>query len=113
MNFLMDNSSGVDAMSVDGEMFGQVLATATVRRGRLSARKLMQPRPLIKPEVLCTDCRNMIGAFVANEPHLALTNYVVDAMVHDDLEYYGCRVCSTKLVRDKKNRDFGVRWRLI
>ena len=100
-------------MPVDGEMFTQVLAATKARRGRLSARKLMQPRPLIKPEVLCTPCRNMIGAFVANEPHVALTNYVVDALVQGDLEYFGCRVCSTKLVRDKKSRDFGVRWRLI
>jgi hypothetical protein len=111
----MDNSSGVDDMSVDGEMFTQVLAATTARRGRLSARKLMQPRPLFKPEVLCTDCRNMIGAFVANEPHdaLANSNYVGDGLVQDDLEYYGCRVCSTKLVREKKSHDFGVRWRLI
>jgi hypothetical protein len=56
----------------------------------------------------------MIGAFVANEPHVALTNYVVvDAMLQDDLEYYGCQVCSTKLVRAKTSRAFGVRWRLI
>ena len=55
----------------------------------------------------------MIGAFVANEPHVALTNYVVDALVQDNLEYYGCRVCSTKLVREKTSHDFGVRWRLI
>ncbi len=100
-------------MSVDGEMFAQVWPAAKARRGRLSARKLMQPRPLIKPEVLCTPCRNMIGAFVASEPHLALTSYVLDAMVRDDLEYYGCRVCSSKLVRDKRSHDFGVRWRLI
>jgi hypothetical protein len=109
----MDNFSGVDAMSVDGEMFTQVLAATKARRGQLSARKLMQPRPLIKPEVLCNDCRNMIGAFVTNEPHIALTNHVVDALVQDDLEYYGCRVCSTKLVRAKRSHDFGVRWRLI
>jgi hypothetical protein len=100
-------------MSVDGEMFTQVWAATTARRGRLSARKLMPPRPLIKPEVLCTPCRNMIGAFVANQPHVALTSFVVDELVQDDLEYYGCRVCSTKLVREKKSHDFGVRWRLI
>ena len=100
-------------MSVDGEMFAQVLVAAKARRGRLSARKLMQPRPLTKPEVLCTDCRNMIGAFVVNAPHVALTSFVVDGLVHNDLEHYGCGVCSTKLVRDKKSHDFGVRWRLI
>lgn len=100
-------------MSIDGEIFTQVLVAAKARRGRLSARKLMQPRPLIKPEVLCTDCRSMIGAFVANEPHVALTSYVVDGLVQDDLEHYGCRVCSTKLVREKTSHDFGVRWRLI
>jgi ferredoxin-thioredoxin reductase catalytic subunit len=55
----------------------------------------------------------MIGAFVTNQPHVALTSYVIDGVVQDDLEHYGCRVCSTKLVRDKKSRDFGVRWRLI
>ena len=99
-------------MSVDGEMFAQVLAATQARRGRLSTRKLIQPRPLIKPEVLCTPCRNMIGAFVANQPHVELT-YVVDALVQDDIEYYRCRVCSTKLVRDKKSHDFGVRWRLF
>jgi ferredoxin-thioredoxin reductase catalytic subunit len=55
----------------------------------------------------------MIGAFVANEPHLALTSYVVDALAQDNLEYYGCGMCRTELVRDKKSRDFGVRWRLI
>jgi hypothetical protein len=100
-------------MLIDGEMFTQVFVAAKARRGRLSARKLMQPQPLTRAEVICTPCRNMIGAFVANEPHLALTNYVVDAMVQDDLEYYGCRVCSTKLVLDKGSGDFGVRWRLI
>ena len=100
-------------MSVDGEMFTHVLVAAKARRGRLSARKLMQSRPLIKPGVLCTDCRSMIGAFVANEPHVALTNYVVDGLVQDELEHYGCGVCSTKLVREKKSRDFDVRWRLI
>jgi hypothetical protein len=100
-------------MSVDGEMFMQVLAATKARHGRLTARKLMQARPLVKPEVLCTACRNMIGAFVANEPHLALSNHVLDLSVQDDLEYYGCQVCSTKLARDKKSHDFGVRWRLI
>jgi hypothetical protein len=100
-------------MSVDGEMFAQVLVAAKTRRGRLSARKLMQPRPLTRAEVICTPCRNMIGAFVANEPHLALTSYVVDALAQDNLEYYGCGMCRTELVRDKKSRDFGVRWRLI
>jgi hypothetical protein len=100
-------------MSVDGEMFAQVLVAAKTRRGRLSARKLMQPRPLIKPQVICTPCRNMIGAFVANQPHFALTSYVVDALAQGDLEYYGCGVCSTKLVREKTSNDFGVRWRLI
>jgi hypothetical protein len=100
-------------MSVDGEMFTQVSLATLARRGRLSPRKLMHPRPLVKPEVLCTPCRNMIGAFVTNQPHVALTSYVIDGVVQDDLEHYGCRVCSTKLVRDKKSRDFGVRWRLI
>jgi hypothetical protein len=109
----MANFSGVDAMSVDGEMFARVLAATKARGGRVSARKWMQPRPLIKPEVLCNDCRNMIGSFVTNEPHVALTSHVVDALVHDDLEYYGCRVCSNKLVRDKRSHDFGVRWRLF
>jgi hypothetical protein len=55
----------------------------------------------------------MIGAFVANQPHFALTSYVVDALAQGDLEYYGCGVCSTKLVREKTSNDFGVRWRLI
>jgi len=100
-------------MSVDGAMFTQVLVAAKARRGRLSARKLTLPRPLSKPEVLCSDCRTMIGAFVANEPHVALTRYVVDALVQQDLEYYGCGVCSTKLARERKSHDFGVRWRLI
>jgi PP-loop superfamily ATP-utilizing enzyme len=100
-------------MSVDGEMFTQVWATTNARRGRLSARKLVQPRPLIKPEVLCTHCRNMIVEFFANQPHGALTSYIVDGSAQDDLEHYGCGVCSTKLARDKKNHDFGVRWRLF
>lgn len=105
-------------MSVQGEMvsqemFTQVLLAAKSRRGRLSARKSMQPLPLFKPEVLCGDCRSMVGTFVANEPHGALTSYVVDGSAQDDLEHYGCRVCSTKLVRDKESHDFGVRWRLI
>jgi len=55
----------------------------------------------------------MIGAFVANEPHVALTSYVVDGLVQNDLEHYGCRVCNTKLAREKMSHDFGVRWRLI
>lgn len=100
-------------MSVDGEMLTQVLAATKARRGRLSTRKLVQPRPLVKPEVLCTPCRNMIGAFVADQPHLELTSYVVVGLVQDNLEHYSCRVCSTKLVREKKSQDFGVRWRLI
>jgi hypothetical protein len=100
-------------MSVDGEMLTQLLVATKARRGRLSTRKLMQPRPLIKPEVLCIDCRSMIGAFVANEPHVALTSYVVDGLVQNDLEHYGCRVCNTKLAREKTSHDFGVRWRLI
>jgi hypothetical protein len=105
-------------MSVQGEMVTQemstqVLVAAKSRRGRLSARKSMQPLPLFKPEVLCGDCRSMVGAFVANEPHGALTSYIVDAVVQDDLEHYGCGVCGTKLARDKKSHDFGVRWRLI
>ena len=100
-------------MSVDAEMPTQVSLATLARRGRLSPRKLMPPRPLVKPEVLCTPCRNMIGAFVANRPHVALTSYVVDGVVQDDLEYFGCQVCSTKLVREKNSHDFGVRWRLI
>lgn len=100
-------------MSVDGETFIQVLVAAKARRGRLSALKLMQPRPLVKPEVLCSDCRSMIGAFVADEPHVALTRCAVAMSAHDDLEYYGCGVCRSKLVREKKSHDFGVRWRLI
>lgn len=105
-------------MSVQGEVvsqeiFTQVLVAAKSRRGRLSGRKSMKPLPLFKPKVLCGDCRSMIGAFVANEPHVALTSYVVDGLAQGDLEHYGCRVCSTKLVRDKESHDFGVRWRLI
>jgi hypothetical protein len=100
-------------MSVDGEMFTQVSPATEALSGRIARRKVRQPRPLMKPQVLCTPCRNMIGAFVANEPHVGLTNCVFDVPVRDDLEYYGCRVCSTRLVRDKKSHDFGVRWRLI
>jgi hypothetical protein len=112
-NFLDGQLFGSETMSVDGEMFAQVWPITNAQRCRLSARKSAQPRPSIKPEVLCTPCRNMVGAFVTNQPHGALTSYIVDGLVQDDLEHYGCRVCSTKLVRDKKSRDFGVRWRLI
>ncbi len=100
-------------MSVDGEMFAQVSPAAESLFGRIARRKVRQPRPPMKPQVLCSPCRNMIGAFVANEPHGGLTSYVFDAPVRDDLEYYGCQVCGTKLARDKMSHDFGVRWRLI
>ena len=99
-------------MSIDGEMFSQVSLAMLARRGRLAPRKLLHARPLIKPEVLCIDCRNIIGAFVANEPHVALLSYV-DPLAQIDLEHYGCRVCSTRLVREKKSYAFGTRWRLI
>ena len=99
-------------MSAEGQTFTQVLVAAKARRGRLSALKLLQPRPLVKPKVLCTDCRSMIGTFVANEPHVALT-HCAGPMSAQDLEYYGCGVCRSKLVRAKKSHDFGVRWRLI
>jgi hypothetical protein len=55
----------------------------------------------------------MIGASVANEPHVALTAYVVDVFAQDKAEHYECRICSTKLAREEKSHDFGVRWRLI
>lgn len=100
-------------MSVDGEMFAQVPPATEALFGRTARRKVRPPRPPMKPQVLCSPCRNLIGAFVANEPHGGLTGYVFDAPVRDDLEYYGCQVCSTKLVRDKMSHDFGVRWRLI
>ncbi len=100
-------------MSVDSEMFPQVSPVTWERRGGIAARTERRRRPLIKPGVLCTACRNMIGAPVANEPHVALTAYVVDGCAQDDAEHYGCRICSTKLEREKKSHDFGVRWRLI
>ena len=102
-------------MPVDGEMLAQVSPATEALLGRIDRRKVRQFRPHMKPkpQVLCTPCRNMIGAFVANEPHVGLTSYVFDAGVRDDLEYYGCQVCGTKLVRDKMSHDFGVRWRLI
>ena len=100
-------------MSVDGEMLAQVSPATEALFGRIARRKVRQPPPSVKPQVLCNPCRNMIGAFVANEPHFELTGYAVDPLVQDDFEYYGCRVCSTKLARDKKSHDFGVRWRLI
>jgi hypothetical protein len=70
-------------------------------------------RPLMKPKVLCTSCRNMIGAPVANEPHVALTARVVDELPQDNAEHYGCRICGANLAREKESHDFGVRWRLI
>jgi len=103
----------VNAVPVDGEMLAQVSLAKEALFGRIARRKVRRFRPLVKPQVLCTPCRNMIGAFVANEPHVGLTSWAFGVPVRDDLEYYGCQVCSTKLVRDKKSHDFGVRWRLI
>jgi hypothetical protein len=55
----------------------------------------------------------MIGAPVANEPHVALTARVVDELPQDNAEHYGCRICGANLAREKESHDFGVRWRLI
>lgn len=98
---------GVDAMPGDGEMF----ALPGFRRRR-SAMRIVE-RPPIKPKVLCTSCRNIIGASVGNEPHAALAPYAADVLAQDNTEHYGCRICDTKLAREKGNHDFGVRWRLI
>lgn len=108
---LMGELLGGDAMTVDGEMFTQV-SPATEARHRGSATRIVR-RPLIKPKVLCTSCRNMIGASVGNEPHVALTPCVVDVFARDNAEHYECGICSTKLAREKGSHDFGVRWRLI
>ena len=78
-------------MSVDGEMFTQVLVAAKARSGRLSARKLMQPRPLISPKYSAL-LQKYDRRIRCQEPHLALTNYVVDALAQGNLEYYGCGV---------------------
>jgi hypothetical protein len=74
--------------------------------------RIVKPQPM-KPKVLCTPCRNLIGAPVANEPHVALTSCVVDDLSQDNAEHYGCRICGAKLARPKQSHDFGVRWRLI
>ena len=95
-------------MPVDGEMFTLLSRS----RRRRTAMRIVE-RPPIKPKVLCTSCRNIIGASVANEPHVALTAYVVDVFAQDKAEHYECRICSTKLAREEKSHDFGVRWRLI
>ena len=55
-------------MPIDGEMLAQVSPAKEALFGRIARHKVRQPRPLVKPQVLCTPCRNMIGAFVANEP---------------------------------------------
>ena len=95
-------------MPVDGEMF-----TLLSRSGRRRTAMRIVERPPIKPKVLCTSCRNIIGASVANEPHAALTPRVAGGFRQDDAEHYGCRICDTRLAREKGNHDFGVRWRLI
>ena len=98
-------------MPVVGEMFAQVSPEIELRRRR-SAVHIVK-RPLIKPKVLCTSCRNMIGAPVANEPHVALTDRLVDELAQERAEHYRCRICDAKLAREKESNDFGVRWRLI
>jgi|SRR5690348_15307647 len=98
-------------MPIVGEMLIPV-SPATEWRCRRSALRSVK-RPLIKPKVLCTSCRNLVGAPVANEPHAALTAPPVDESAQDGVEHYGCRICRARLAREKESHDFGVRWRLI
>jgi hypothetical protein len=59
-----------------------------------------------------TQDRNMtIPAFHPHRRELA--SCTADVLAHDNAEHYGCRICDTKLAREKGNHDFGVRWRLI
>lgn len=98
-------------MPVAGEMYTQ-LSPATEWRRRRSAMRIVKP-PLMKPKVICTSCRNMIGAPVANEPHVALAACAVNYFAQDNAEHYECRICGAKLAREKQSHDFAVRWRLI
>lgn len=59
----------------------------------------------------CIDCRTLIGSSVANEPHISLKTYVVRVLTEDRIEYYECRACGTKLLRDGMRP--GVRWQLV
>ena len=61
----------------------------------------------------CMDCRNLIDLSVAIEPHVYLRIYSGDISEQGHAQYYGCRICGAKLLREQKLSDPDMRWRLL
>jgi hypothetical protein len=61
----------------------------------------------------CIDCRTLIDSSVLNEPHISLKTYVVNVLPDGNAEYYECRACGAKLLREKKEYAPAMRWRLV
>jgi DNA-directed RNA polymerase subunit RPC12/RpoP len=67
----------------------------------------------MKSKQICIDCRTLIGAPISNEPHIALKTYVVKVLAEGRTEYYECRACSAKLLREQRKHDPSERWQLV
>jgi hypothetical protein len=61
----------------------------------------------------CIDCRTLIDSSVANKPHVLLKRYYEKALVQGDAEYYECQFCGTRLLREQKEHDPKMHWRVI
>jgi hypothetical protein len=61
----------------------------------------------------CVHCRILLDSPVGVEPHASLKTYLVSALSEGKVEYYECRACGTKLLREHRKHDPGVRWQLV
>ena len=61
----------------------------------------------------CEDCKTLIGSPIVNEPHISLKTYVVKVLAEGRIEYYECRICGVKLLREQKKFDPNISWRLV
>jgi len=61
----------------------------------------------------CVDCRNLIDLSVAIEPHVYLGIYGGNISEQAHAQYYDCRICGAKLLREQKLGDNDTRWRLV
>jgi hypothetical protein len=74
---------------------------------------IAQSRSLMTTEKPCVDCRTLIHSSVAIEPHVALRIHTTKVTEQGDTQYYDCRTCGAKLVREQKYNDPHMRWRLL
>jgi hypothetical protein len=63
-------------------------------------------------ENCCVECSLLIDAPVAFAPHDSLS-LVTTRLAGGQAEYYACRTCRAKLLRDHKRLEPGKRWRLV